>query len=65
MLSNREEFQELLDFVAKHDIKATVRTFNGLQSLPDIFDAMTAGKTVGKMAVVVDEDAFKAEAAKL
>ena len=55
LLATGVDFDELVKFVAAHDITVEASVFHGLQSLPKVIETSIAGKTAGKLVVVVDE----------
>ncbi|KAH8914878.1 GroES-like protein [Atractiella rhizophila] len=64
LLGSAEDWKDLIAFVEKHKIKGETKTFSGLQSLEEIEVAAREGRYPGKMVVVLDEEAVKADMAR-
>lgn len=54
MYGDRETAQEMLDVVAKHDIKAETQVFDGLAEVPKMVELLEKGTVKGKAVCVVD-----------
>ena len=55
LLCSRQQARDMLDLVAKHGIKARIKTFKGLESIPTCVEEGHKG-LVGKGVIIVDEE---------
>ncbi|KAK5057477.1 hypothetical protein LTR84_011477 [Exophiala bonariae] len=56
MLGGRGVAQEMLEVVARHNIKAETQVFHGLEEVPNMVELSRAGKLKGKAICIVDSN---------
>jgi alcohol dehydrogenase, propanol-preferring len=54
LISSSEEAKEMLDLVAKHNIRAKTTIFQGLEEIPKLVSSLEGGNMTGKGVVIVD-----------
>lgn len=63
LIAGQEYSQQMLDDVAKHNIKVETNLFYGLDEVPKMVELAHSGKMRGKAVCVVDNDELKKEKA--
>ncbi|KAK4936776.1 hypothetical protein LTR10_022433 [Elasticomyces elasticus] len=64
LIAGQEYSQQMLEDVAKYNIKVETNLFYGLEEVPKMVDLAHSGKMKGKAVCVVDEEALENENAK-